>query len=1348
MFQPQKIRKDVFANMLRLGASGNGPEVYRAVMTDNGASPSDSRAGFLYETVAINLAATKCIPGIDDKQCMTGQLQNLKPVTTMSTLLDISVTDKSGGCSDLTLLCGDNSLVAFSVKYKNKFNPATSDVSDMDNTLKAIPGLPGYKLGLMVRDKSLVLNHRYTNSSSIHKTVHDRVVADGLLFDETDMIRGMQVFCDRFASHASSSIDEFIEHVNAHYLASGRKQLVRKLHQQMTLEKFVQNVENGHRLHLISHKPRSGKSLSILLICKYLLQTRRRILIMTSVPATIDSFVDDLRKWQDFKDVAFLKQDEFSNIPDDFRGIVLCSVQYLKTGVAKKKAQLKAAGFDVMILDESHLGSSTEKTRNDILLSGNSTVDDIRTAIPVTIFASGTSEKTRKFYRIPQVACHEWEIEDEAYMKLIQANASANSIDTMTQRHGPLFAKCLENITLNHDYSQHPTQVLMKHQFPQSVIDDLIAYNARHGTNYGYCASSLFALDQVVDDAGQKSYRNQFEIAKSTDGEDLLAGYLDAIISSDRMRPTIMKSVEATQHAYQSRKSTKDAPLMVIVFLPTHTRNNTIDQLQETLWTFLHKHKLWQDYNVEYSNSQGDTNNVTESYNDFIQTCMDNTRYRNKKGCILLLGNQGTTGITYHDCDVTISLDDGQNLDQQKQRFSRALTEAPGKTIGINVDLNIQRHYQMMSDTIQRHRRITKTTATNCEILTYLLKNKIFLFNPQDLEYGTVTVDVIKSYYNTESTSMLRNIDDSILLEGIVCEDYLGNLITTDLRRTLGQSRGANDLLEGLNQDCPEGGIERVIVNRKETISEDAAASANALAEEEAIKETINQTLEACKFIFPVLALLSISIGIPCFKAMLTDDRTKPVVIALLREKKINIDTTTNLKPNSYTSVTTIMSSIIDSNLEIIHNIREIYANASPDKLRDLIAHHFVPSDEERRANAEVSTPVVLVDDMLAKTPRGYFETPKFVLEPCCGKGNFVLGIFEKMYDGLENSGLSEIERCKTVMDHLYYSDLTAMNVFITTELLKCHIQAHCGVDAEDFAELGITFHSSVGNSLSMTQWHGLFDMVIANPPYNDDSGNKGKGHNIWVNFIETTLDKWLKPDGYMLFVNPSVWRQLDHPLLKKMMENQLVYLEIHNVDDGLKTFKCSTRYDWYLLQKTPAYGETVVNDEEGVSQIIDLRTWSFIPNMKFDEIKALCAANTSSGNVVEIIHSESDYEVRRKWMSHDKTDEHVHPVIYSINKENVPSFKWSNTKNKGHYGVAKFVFTNGAGFMCDTNGEYGISQWGSGIVDSVENLPLIERAFRNPRFQEIKRAIQLDSSNYNIKVMRLFRKDFWRAFA
>ena len=75
----------------------------------------------------------------------------------------------------------------------------------------------------------------------------------------------------------------------------------------------------------------------------------------------------------------------------------------------------------------------------------------------------------------------------------------------------------------------------------------------------------------------------------------------------------------------------------------------------------------------------------------------------------------------------------GHNLDNQKQRFSRALTEAEGKTIGINVDMNIQRTYLYLIDIIQKHRRNTKTTKTNAEILYYLFEHNIFLFEPQQI---------------------------------------------------------------------------------------------------------------------------------------------------------------------------------------------------------------------------------------------------------------------------------------------------------------------------------------------------------------------------------------------------------------------------------------------------------------------------------------------------------------------------------------------------------------------------------------------------------------------------------------
>jgi hypothetical protein len=132
------------------------------------------------------------------------------------------------------------------------------------------------------------------------------------------------------------------------------------------------------------------------------------------------------------------------------------------------------------------------------------------------------------------------------------------------------------------------------------------------------------------------------------------------------------------------------------------------------------------------------------------------------------------------------------------------------------------------------------------------------------------------------------------------------------------------------------------------------------------------------------------------------------------------------------------------------------------------------------------------------------------------------------------------------------------------------------------------------------------FDAVIGNPPYNDSSGNKGRGHTLWDRFVNISLDDWLNESGLLLYVHPSSWRQKDNKILIKFKEKQVHYLEIHNVEDGIKTFRCSTRYDWYLLENIKKYKDTIVKDEEGFIFNINFNDWLFIPNMLFDKLKVL----------------------------------------------------------------------------------------------------------------------------------------------
>ena len=202
-----------------------------------------------------------------------------------------------------------------------------------------------------------------------------------------------------------------------------------------------------------------------------------------------------------------------------------------------------------------------------------------------------------------------------------------------------------------------------------------------------------------------------------------------------------------------------------------------------------------------------------------------------------------------------------------------------------------------------------------------------------------------------------------------------------------------------------------------------------------------------------------------------------------------------------------------------------------------------------------------------------------------------------------------------------------------------------------------------------------------------------------------------------------------------------MLYLEIHNEKDGVKTFSANTRYDWYVLHNIN-YGEkTEIKDEDGIITTNNINIMRFIPNSKFEIITSL----TSSNIKVDIIHSESAYEPRKKWMSSIKNDEYKYPCIYSINKNNTPSFKYSNINDKGHFGISKVIWGGGAtGFILDENGDYGLTQWASAITDDKIKLKLIKKALESNTFNNIIKSISVSKQEINYKILKEFNKNFY----
>jgi uncharacterized protein YutD len=277
------------------------------------------------------------------------------------------------------------------------------------------------------------------------------------------------------------------------------------------------------------------------------------------------------------------------------------------------------------------------------------------------------------------------------------------------------------------------------------------------------------------------------------------------------------------------------------------------------------------------------------------------------------------------------------------------------------------------------------------------------------------------------------------------------------------------------------------------------------------------------------------------------------------------------------------------------------------------------------------------------------------------------------------------------------------------------------------------------------------FDVLVGNDPYQEQVGPK-KTEPLWNKFFFKRMSL-LKDGGYLTLIHPSGWRNITGKFkdVQTMIKSKKVkFLSIHNEKDGMNTFGAETRYDYYVLQNVSNDGsETTIRFQDGEIKNIVLDKMEFIPNGGIDLLDRLIAKD--SEETVEMIHSYSDYETRKTWMSKTQTNEFIHPVVYTVDYLSQPTFHYSSTNQKGHFGKPKVIWSNGRissiGNYVDETGEYGLTQFAYAIVDDVENLNNIKIALDSKKFKNLMELCAVGQLTVNHKVVSKFRKDFWREF-
>lgn len=440
---------------------------------------------------------------------------------------------------------------------------------------------------------------------------------------------------------------------------------------------------------------------------------------------------------------------------------------------------------------------------------------------------------------------------------------------------------------------------------------------------------------------------------------------------------------------------------------------------------------------------------------------------------------------------------------------------------------------------------------------------------------------------------------------------------------------------------------------------------------------------------------------------------------------------------------------------KIVRTVKELILKSKNDnqKLSIIVDKYIIPLELEQQKNGEYTTPFDIRQAILDAIDPLFWTTPKKVFEFCAGKGQFILDIIERFMIGLKPLIPDKEERYKTIVEEcIYFAEINPMNAHICKLLMDPENKYNLNYYQGDTLELDVTQSDD-------KHWTGVegFDAVIGNPPYGDPNG--ASNGTLWDKFTKLALQITVK-DGLICLIHPGGWRNVDgkfKPLQKQMLEKNLIRLEIYNESAALSKFKAETRFDWYIMQNTPAYTTTRIKFQDNTELDVDVRLLEFIPNGQFDLVQQLWAKDGEEK--CEVLYSRSSYGSDKNWVSeikyHNRDGEEDssfrHECVYTINSNSKLKFRYSNKEDGNGRLLPKLMWSNGRissiGSVIDREGVYGLTNFAYGIVDSLDNLEHIKEAFDSKAFRKLMEYCAVGQNSVNFKAIAQFKKDFWKEF-
>jgi hypothetical protein len=159
------------------------------------------------------------------------------------------------------------------------------------------------------------------------------------------------------------------------------------------------------------------------------------------------------------------------------------------------------------------------------------------------------------------------------------------------------------------------------------------------------------------------------------------------------------------------------------------------------------------------------------------------------------------------------------------------------------------------------------------------------------------------------------------------------------------------------------------------------------------------------------------------------------------------------------------------------------------------------------------------------------------------GMGNFPIAIYYKLMNGLKKKIINEKERKKHILEKmLFMAEYNKKNCFIVKQIFNMN------------NEFSINLYEGDSLKLDIQKEFGIdrFDIVIGNPPYNEELTSTG-AKALYNKFVEYYIEKC----DLLCFVIPSRWfscgKGLDSFRKNMLKRTDIVYIEHFN--DACKIF-------------------------------------------------------------------------------------------------------------------------------------------------------------------------------------------------